>query len=135
MAVLDIIGVTMSNPLKRHVLDTVVNYTGTGAISTTKMIMAVRNTNLSNVAQADINVDVYFRYYDSAQGGVRVTSYEVPVPAGRKITGFRFYEEGQTGENYSVVVNLEPVEVKEFSSNGVLYVEVISIDLTTSLQS
>lgn len=132
MAVLDIIGATMNNALKGYIMNGVVNYTGSGAVSTTKMVMRVKNTNLSNVAQADILVDVYFRFYDANEGGVRVTSYEIPIPPSRKVVGFEFYEAGQT--NYSsIVIDLVGAEIKEFGSAGVLFIEVISIDLASVL--
>jgi trehalose/maltose hydrolase-like predicted phosphorylase len=96
------------------------------------MVMRVKNTNLSNVAQADILVDVYFRFYDANAGGVRVTSYEITIPPSRKVVGFEFYEVGQT--NYSsIVIDLVGAEIKEFGSAGVLFIEVISIDLASVL--
>lgn len=132
MAVLDIIGVTMNNALKGYIMNGVVNYTGSGATSTTEMIMRVKNTNLSGVSQADIVENVNFRFYDANNGGVRVTSVEVAIPAGRRVVGFEFYEAGQT--NYSsIVIDLVGAEIKEFGSAGVLFIEVISIDLASVL--
>ena len=133
MAVLDIISANMNNALKGYILNGVVKYTGSGATSTTKMIMRVKNTNLSGVAQADILIDVYFRFYNANEGGVRVTSYEIPVPAGRKVVGFHFYEEGQTALNASIEIDLVGAEIKEFGSAGVLFIEVISVDLAALL--
>lgn len=133
MAVLDIISVNMNNALKGYIMNGVVNYTGSGAVSTTKMVMRVKNTNLSNVAQADILVDVYFRFYDANEGGVRVTSYEIPIPAGRRVVGFDFYEVGQTPPNANIEIYLVGAEIKEFGSAGVLFIEVISVDLASVL--
>lgn len=133
MAVLDIISVNMNNALKGYVMNGVANYTGSGAVSTTKMVMRVKNTNLSNVAQADILVDVYFRFYDANEGGVRITSYEIPIPAGRRVVGFHFYEDGKTPPNSSIEIDLVGAEIKEFGSVGVLFIEVISIDLAVVL--
>lgn len=133
MAVLDIISVNMNNALKGYVMNGVVNYTGSGAVSTTKMVMRVKNTNLSNVAQADILVDVYFRFYDANNGGVRVTSVEVAIPAGRRVVGFDFYEVGQTQLNANIEIYLVGAEIKEFGSAGVLFIEVISVDLASVL--
>lgn len=133
MAVLDIISVNMNNALKGYIMNGVVNYTGSGAVSTTKMVMRVKNTNLSNVAQADILVDVYFRFYDANEGGVRVTSYEIPIPAGRRVVGFNFYEVGQTQLNANIEIYLVGAEIKEFGSAGVLFIEVISVDLASVL--
>lgn len=133
MAVLDIISVNMNNALKGYVMNGVVNYTGSGAVSTTKMVMRVKNTDLSNVAQADILVDVYFRFYDANNGGVRVTSYEIPIPASRKVVGFHFYEVGQTQLNANIEIDLVGAEIKEFGSAGVLFIEVISVDLASVL--
>lgn len=133
MAVLDIISVNMNNALKGYIMNGVVNYTGSGAVSTTKMVMRVKNTNLSNVAQADILVDVYFRFYDANEGGVRVTSYEIPIPAGRRVVGFDFYEVGQTQLNANIEIYLVGAEIKEFGSAGVLFIEVISVDLASVL--
>jgi hypothetical protein len=46
--------------------------------------------------------------------------------------GFEFYEAGQT--NYSsIVIDLVGAEIKEFGSAGVLFIEVISIDLASVL--
>ena len=132
MAVLDIIDVTINNALKGYIMNGVVNYTGSGAISTTEMVMRVKNTNLSGVAQPDIVENVNFRFYDANAGGVRVTSVEVAIPAGRRVVGFEFYEVGQT--NYSsIVIDLVGAEIKEFGSAGVLFIEVISIDLASVL--
>lgn len=133
MAVLDIISVNMNNALKGYIMNGVVNYTGSGAVSTTKMVMRVKNTDLSNVAQADILVDVYFRFYDANNGGVRVTSVEVPIPASRKVVGFDFFEAGETPPNGSIEIDLVGAEIKEFSSAGVLFIEVISIDIASVL--
>lgn len=133
MAVLDIIGVTMNNALKGYVMNGVANYTGSGAVSTTKMVMKVKTTNLSNVSQPDILVDVYFRFYDANNGGVRVTSYEIPIPASRKVVGFDFFEDGQTHINSNIEIDLVGAEIKEFGSAGVLFIEVISIDLASVL--
>ncbi len=133
MAVLDIIDVTMNNALKGYIMNGVANYTGSGAVSTTKMVMRVKNTNLSNVAQADILVDVYFRFYDANAGGVRVTSVEVAIPAGRRVVGFEFYEVGQTPPHANIEIYLVGAEIKEFGSTGVLFIEVISIDLASVL--
>lgn len=133
MAVLDIIGATMNNALKGYIMNGVVNYTGSGATSTTEMVMRVKNTNLSGVAQSDIVENVNFRFYDANAGGVRVTSVEVAIPpGGRRVVGFEFYEAGQT--NYSsIVIDLVGAEIKEFGSAGVLFIEVISIDLASVL--
>lgn len=133
MAVLDIISVNMNNALKGYVMNGVANYTGSGAVSTTKMVMRVKNTNLSNVAQADILVDVYFRFYDANEGGIRVTSYEIPIPASRKVVGFDFYEDGQTPPNANIEIDLVGAEIKEFGSAGVLFIEIISVDLAALL--
>lgn len=131
MAVLDIIGVTMNNALKGYIMNGVVNYTGSGATSTTEMVMKVGNTDLNNIPQPDIVENVNFRFYDANAGGVRVTSVEVAIPAGRRVTGFRFYETDNTNPN--IVINLVGAEIKEFASVGVLYIEVISIDLESVL--
>jgi hypothetical protein len=122
----------MNNALKGYIMNGVVNYTGSGATSTTEMVMRVKNTNLSGVAQSDIVENVNFRFYDAGAGGVRVTSVEVAIPAGRRVVGFEFYEAGQT--NYSsIVIDLVGAEIKEFGSAGVLFIEVISIDLASVL--
>lgn len=133
MAVLDIIGVTMTNALKGYIMNGVANYTGSGAVSTTKMVMRVKNTNLSGVEQPDIVENVNFRFYDANNGGVRVTSVEVAIPAGRKVVGFEFYETGQTPPQANIEINLVGAEIKEFGSLGVLFIEVISIDLESVL--
>lgn len=133
MAVLDIIGVTMSNALKGYIMNGVVKYTGSGAVSTTEMVMRVKNTNLSGVAQPDILENVNFRFYDANNGGVRVTSVEVAIPTGRRVVGFEFYETGQTPPNSSIDINLVGAEIKEFGSLGVLFIEVISIDIEAVL--
>ena len=133
MAVLDIISATMNNALKGYVMNGVVYYTGSGATSTTKMIMRVKTTNLSGVAQSDILVDVYFRFYDANEGGVRITSYEIPIPAGRRVVGFHFYKDGETPPRSSIEIDLVGSEIKEFGSAGVLFIEVISIDLAAVL--
>ena len=133
MAVLDIISANINNALKGYVMNGVVNYTGSAPTSTTKMVMRVKNTNLSNVAQADILVDVYFRFYDANEGGVRITSYEIPIPASRKVVGFDFYEDGQSLPNANIEIDLVGAEIKEFGSAGVLFIEVISVDLAALL--
>lgn len=133
MAVLDIIGVTMSNALKGYIMNGVVKYTGSGAVSTTEMVMRVKNTNLSGVAQPDILENVNFRFYDANNGGVRVTSVEVAIPTGRRVVGFEFYETGLTPPNSSIDINLVGAEIKEFGSLGVLFIEVISIDIEAVL--
>lgn len=135
MAVLDIIYVTMNNALKGYIMNGVVNYTGSGATSTTEMEMRVKNTNLNDVAQPDIVENVNFRFYDANAGGVRVTGVEVAIPpGGRRVVGFEFYEVGQTPPNASIEINLGPGEMKEFGSTGVLFIEVISIDLSSVLK-
>jgi hypothetical protein len=131
MAVLDIIDVTMNNALKGYIMNGVVNYTGSGATSTTEMEMRVKNTDLYGASKPDIVEDVNFRFYDANAGGVRVTGVEVAVEAGRVVVGFEFYEKGQP--NPSIVINLGQGEMKEFGSLGVLYIEVISIDLASVL--
>lgn len=131
MAVLDIIGVTMNNALKGYIMNGVVNYTGSGATSTTEMEMRVKNTDLYGASEPDIVEDVNFRFYDANAGGVRVTGVEVAVQAGRVVVGFEFYEKGQP--NPSIKINLGQGEMKEFGSLGVLYIEVISIDLASVL--
>lgn len=131
MAVLDIIDVTMNNALKGYIMNGVVNYTGSGATSTTEMEMRVKNTDLYGASKPDIVEDVNFRFYDANAGGVRVTGVEVAVEAGRVVVGFEFYEKGQS--NPSIVINLGQGEMKEFGSVGVLYIEVISIDLASVL--
>lgn len=131
MAVLDIIDVTMNNALKGYIMNGVVNYTGSGATSTTEMEMRVKNTDLYGASKPDIVEDVNFRFYDANAGGVRVTGVEVVVEAGRVVVGFEFYEKGQP--NPSIVINLGQGEMKEFGSLGVLYIEVISIDLASVL--
>jgi hypothetical protein len=133
MALLDIIDVTMNNALKGYIMNGVVNYTGSGAVSTTEMVMRVKTTDLNNVQAPDIVENVNFRFYDANAGGVRVTGVEVAIPAGRRVTGFAFYEVGQTPPSANIVVNLEGAEIKEFNSVGVLFIEVISIDLASVL--
>ncbi len=133
MAVLDIIDVTMNNALKGYIMNGVVNYTGSGATSTTEMVMRVKNTNLNGVSQADIVENVNFRFYDAGAGGVRVTSVEVAIPAGRRVVGFEFYEVGQTPPHANIEIYLVGDEIKEFNSAGVLFIEVISIDLASVL--
>lgn len=133
MAVLDIIEVTMNNALKGYIMNGVANYTGSGATSTTEMVMRVKNTNLSGVSQPDIVENVNFRFYDAGAGGVRVTSIEVAIPAGRRVVGFEFYEIGQTPPNANIEIHLVGAEIKEFGSLGVLFIEVISVDLESVL--
>lgn len=133
MEVLDIISVNMNNALKGYIMNGVANYTGSGATSTTEMEMRVKTTDLNGTPQSDIVEPVNFRFYDAGAGGVRVTSVEVTVNAGRRVVGFEFYEVGQTPPNANIEIDLVGAEIKEFGSLGVLFIEVISVDLASVL--
>ena len=64
-----------------------------------------------------------------------MTRVEVAIPAGRKVVGFTFHEIGLTNapNDQSIIIELVGAEIKEFGSTGVLFIEVISVDLESVL--
>lgn len=131
MALGDATNFTLENYGKKIIMEAAVDYTGSGATSTTQVRLAVGLNPIAGGGETFKYYLVNFSSYTNGVGvqigGIQVTD----IPAGYKLNSFTIRTADSV--NALIPITLTPIEQIEFPDGGILYIAQIALDAVGGL--